>query len=180
MKIKEIFRENKIIRYKTIVDNYNNNINYYIECLNDDEKLIELVETPCERVFVQETKNNLAPQEKEVLKKMAAKEKVEVEIRKLKKKRNSFFAQLYIIDSAIEYLKNINKEIASVIELRYIDRLSWKDVELNFNNNIRNNIKTIGYDQLSRMAREGIEILQEYIDSFPANEIDYLATLKNI
>lgn len=177
MKVKEVFRN--IERYKGLIQNYQDYINYYNECLTDSNKLIEYIERPTEEnLNIQKTKNISAPQEKIVIKKEIAKEKVKEEIEFFRNKRNDLFNKLYILEKSLVYLKKVNQEYEFVVVCRYLEKMKWSEIELNFNNKFRSPDCAIGYNSLNTKIVQAIKLMQEYADTYPFFKIDYTEKLK--
>lgn len=143
--LKEWFRNIK--KYKTLIQNYNDTIAYYKDCLNSDEKCIELVKVQEERLPVQTSRKNISPQEIEHTLKTVGIKRAKEEIRKYTDKRNSIYRKMYLMDKAFEYLEEINKEASFIIECSLVNRMSWKEIDLNFNMKFRNE-KTIGENRM--------------------------------
>ncbi len=177
MKVKEIFKN--IERYKGLIQNYQDYINYYIDCLSDENKLIEYVERPSEEIMnVQKTRNITAPQEKIIIKKEISREKVKEELNYYKNKRDTLFARLYILEKSLDHLHKIDTEMEYIVVCRYIDKMSWNDIEKNFNLKFRNVNSSIGYNSLNTKIVKGIKIMQEYADSYPFFKVDYTEKLE--
>ena len=168
--LKEWFRNIK--KYKTLIQNYNDTIAYYKDCLNSDEKCIELVKVQEERLPVQTSRKYISPQEIEHTLKTVGIKRAKEEIRKYTDKRNSIYRKMYLMDKAFEYLEEINKEASFIIECSLVNRMSWKEIDLNFNMKFRNE-KTIGENRMRHLLGEGLIDMIEYIDSIPANKINY-------
>ncbi len=177
MKVKEIFKN--VERYKGLIQNYQDYINYYNDCLSDENKLIEYIERPSEEIMnVQKTRNITAPQEREVIKKEISREKVKEELNYYKNKRNTLFGRLYILEKSLDQLAKINNEMEYIVVCRYVDKMSWNDIEKNFNLKFRNENTSIGYNSLNTKIVKGIKIMQEYVDSYPFFKIDYSEKLE--
>lgn len=168
--LREWFKNIK--RYKTLIQNYNDTIAYYKDCLSSEEKCIELVKIEEERLPVQRSRKNIAPQEIEHTLKTIGIKRAKEEIRKYTDKRNSIYRKMYLMDKAFEYLEEINKEASFIIECSLVSRMNWKEIDLNFNMKFRNE-KTIGENRMRHLLGEGLIDMIEYIDSIPANKINY-------
>lgn len=173
--LKEWFKN--IDRYRTLIQNYNDTIAYYNDCLSSDDKIIELVKIEEEKLAVQTSRKNIAPQEIEYNLKSIGKKKAKEEIKKYTDKRNSLYRRMYLMDKAFEYLEQVNEEVAYIIECKFVCKLSWNDVEINFNKKYRKD-KIIGYDYLRHLVPYGLKIMIEYINSIPWNKINYLHEFK--
>ena len=181
MKIKETFKN--LERYKGLIQNYQDYINYYIDCLNDDNKLIEYIERPQSEILnVQKSRNITAPQEREVIKKEIGRKQAKEELEYYKGKRNDLYDKLYILEKSLEYLEKLprGEEMLYVIECRYIDRMRWSDVENNFNSRFRKDDYDIGYNSINNINSKSLKLLQEYADSYPVFKINYNEELKKI
>ena len=44
---------------------------------------------------------------------------------------------MYLMDKAFEYLEEINKEACFIIECNFINKMKWKDIDINFNKYFR-------------------------------------------
>jgi len=179
VKIKEVLKKLKM--YKTLLMNYQDSINYYNECLNDDEKMIELLQKPFEKVFVQENRINIAPQEKVVIVNEKSRKKVLEEIEYYKNKRNEIFMKLFLVEKGFEFLEENNSEEGIfLIECRCIDGMNWNDIDRSFNNKFRQrNKNTVGYYRMNDILQNTLKEFQEYIDSYPLNKIDFSYQFKN-
>lgn len=173
--LKEWFK--RVPMYKTLIQNYNDTISYYRDCLSSDEWCIELVKIQEEKLAVQTSRKNLAPQAIEFDLKNIGKKKAKEEIQKYTDKRNSIYRKMYLLDKAFEYLESIDPERAYVIECKFINKLSWNDTEINFNNKYRIE-KMVGYDYLRHLIPGGLEYMIEYINSIPWNKINYFHKFK--
>lgn len=173
--LKEWFK--KIPKYKKLIGNYKDCIAYYKDCLNSEDKLMELVRVEEEKLAVQRSRTGTAPQAVIYDLKCYGRKKAEEEIQKYKNKRNSLYRKLYLLDKSLEYIEEISKEKAYIIECKYISNLDWNNVEINFNNRFRK-YKTLGGDRIRHIASDGLKEMVEYIDSIPADKIDYSHTFK--
>ncbi len=168
--LKEWFKN--IDRYRTLIQNYNDTIAYYNDCLSSDDKIIELVKIEEEKLAVQTSRKNIAPQEIEYNLKSIGKKKAKEEVKKYTDKRNSLYRKMYLMDKALDYLDEINQEASFIIECNLIDKMKWKDIDISFNNKFRRE-KTIGYDRMQHLMYDGLKYMIEYILSIPYNKIDY-------
>ena len=173
--LKEWFKNIK--SYKTLFQNYSDTIAYYEDCLSSDEKMIELVKIEEEKLAVQVSRKNIAPQEIEYNLKLLGIKEAKEKIKMYRDKRNSIYRKMYLMDKAFEYLEQVNEEVAYVIECKFICNLSWNDVEINFNKKYRKD-KIIGYDYLRHLVSDGLKSMIEYINSIPWNKINYLHEFK--
>ena len=106
MKIKEIFKN--LERFKGLIVNYQDNVNYYIDCLNSKDKLIELVERPSVEITnVQKSRNITAPQEIEIFKEEAGRAIAKRELEENKRMRNEIYDKLYVLERSLEYLETL-------------------------------------------------------------------------
>lgn len=177
MKIKEILK--KINMYKELLMNYQDSINYYNECLNNDEKMVDLLKRPFDKVFVQESRNNIAPQEKVIITNEKSRKKVLEEIEYYKNKRNEIFIKLFLVEKGFEFLERSNSEEGIfLIECRYFEGMNWNDIDRSFNNKFRHE-KMVGYYRMSDILQNTLKEFQEYIDSYPLNKIDFSYQFKN-
>lgn len=177
MKIKEVLKKLKM--YKELLVNYQDSINYYNECLNDNEKMIELLKRPFEKVFVQENRNLEAPQERTLINNEKSRKKVLEEIEYYKSKRNEIFIKLYLTEKGFDFLERNNRdEGVFLIECRCIEGMNWNDIDRSFNNKFRHE-KTVGYYRMNDILQDTLKEFQEYVDSYPLNKIDFTYQFKN-
>lgn len=177
MKIKEVFK--KIKMYKELLTNYQNSIDYYNECLNNNEKMIELLRKPFDKVFVQENRQYISPQEQIYIGNEKGREIVQREIEFYRLRRNEIFLKLYLTEKGFEFLeRNEQEEEKFLIECRYFEKMNWNDIDRSFNNKFRIN-KPIGYYRMNEILQRGLKEFQEYVNSYPINKIDYSYEFKN-
>lgn len=169
--LREWFRNIK--KYQILIQNYNDTIAYYKDCLNSEDKIIELVRIQEERLAVQSSRKNIAPQEVEHNLKAIGVKKAKEELKKYIDKRNSIYRKMYLMDKALGYLEEINKEAGYIIECRLIYKMSWNDTEINFNAKFRKE-NIIGYDRMRHYMGEGLIDMIDYINSIPPNEINFM------
>ena len=173
--IKEWFKNRE--KYKVLIQNYNDTIAYYVDCLSSDDKIIELVRIEEEKLAVQKSRNNISPQEVEFNLKTIGRKKAKEEIKKYRDKRNSIFRKMYLLDKSFDYLDKLNKEACFIIECRFIDKMKWNDIDINFNKKFRKE-KTIGYDRMQHLMYKGLKDIVDYVESIPINKIDYSHSFK--
>lgn len=164
-------------KYKILIQNYNDTIAYYEDCLGSDDKIIELVKIEEEKLTVQKSRNNISPQEVEFNLKCVGRKKAKEEIKKYRDKRNSIFRKMYLLDKSFDYLDKLNKEACFIIECRLIYKMKWNDIDISFNNKFRKE-KTIGYDRMQHLMYKGLKEIVDYVESVPITKIDYLHVFK--
>lgn len=168
--LKEWLKNRK--RYHELIQNYNDSIAYYQDCLSSKDKLIELVRVNEERVAVQTSRKNIAPQEVILHLETLGRKEAKTEIKRYKDLRNSIYAKMYLLDKGFTYLENVNQECLYIVECKYIDNMDWNNVEINYNKKYRTE-NTIGQERIRQIADKGIKDIVNYIDTIPRNNIDY-------
>lgn len=164
-------------KYKILIQNYNDTIAYYEDCLTSKDEIIELVKACDEKVIVQKNIKNIAPQEVEFYLTTIGIKRAKEEIKKYKDKRNTIFRKMYLLDKAFDYLDILNKEACFIIECRLVDGMNWNNIDISFNEKFRT-IKTIGYDRMRHLMYEGLRSIIDYIESIPSNRINYFHNFK--
>lgn len=164
-------------KYKILIQNYNDTIAYYEDCLTSKDEIIELVKACDEKVIVQKNIKNIAPQEVEFYLTTIGIKRAKEEIKKYKDKRNTIFRKMYLLDKAFDYLDKLNKEACFIIECRLVDGMNWNNIDISFNEKFRT-IKTIGYDRMRHLMYEGLRSIIDYIESIPSNRINYFHNFK--
>lgn len=180
MKIKEIFRN--LDRYKVLIRNYQDNINYYYDCLQDDEKLIDMLKTTEENLGIQKTRNLTAPQENEFLIKEISRKRAKEEIERYRIRRNELFNRLFILEKSMEYIQNLykGKELVYIVECKYMEHMNWNEVEINYNNKFKDPEKPITKNTISNMCSKAMNLMDEFAESYPKYKIDYSEKLNKL